>query len=86
MARGTPLQRKIVDDLGNYLTGRMALNDFREAFLRETWSIDSVPDEPAREMSYEIEHRLAEFSNGDWAEDELKDLLRPLAERFALSA
>jgi len=29
-------------------------------------------------LSYEIEHRLAEFAHGDWDEQELRLLLRPL--------
>ena len=34
----------------------------------------------AEDLTYDIELRLAEFSGGGWTEEELKDLLRPLAE------
>ena len=52
-------------------------NDIRE-FLRNT--------DDARELSYEIEHRLAEFTHGDWDEQELRLLLRPFAERRSEAA
>ena len=64
----------------------MALDAFRDWFAPATWNIDAASTQDARELSYEIEHRLAEFTNGDWDEQELKLLLRPFAERRSEAA
>jgi hypothetical protein len=82
----TPLQLEIISHLRSYLSGEIDANAFREWFLGETWEIDGTDDEAAKETSYEIELRFAEYSNGDWSEHEFKDLLRSLVEHASPTA
>ena len=76
----------IQEQLGRFVSGDLALEKFRDWFTPATWNIDDESTEDARELSYEIEHRLAEFTHGDWDEQELKLLLRPFAERRSEAA
>lgn len=74
------------EQLRRYIADELTLDAFREWFTPATWEHDSTPDADARELGYEIEHRLAEFTHGDWTEQELKLLLRPFAERRSEAA
>ena len=77
---------QIKEQLRPFVSGDLALDVFRDWFTPATWNIDAASMPDARELSYEIEHRLAEFTNGDWDEQELKLLLRPFAERRSEAA
>jgi hypothetical protein len=72
--------------LQRYVAGELGLDAFRDWFTPATWGIDQTKDITGRELAYEIEHRLAEYTNGDWDELELKQLLRPFAERRSEAA
>ena len=68
------------------MSDELTLDAFRQWFTPATWDIDNTNVDDARELSYEVEHRLAEFTHGDWDEQELKLLLRPFAERRSEAA
>jgi hypothetical protein len=72
------LDLEIRDKLGSYLLGEISLEDFKDWFVPSSWDVDHQNNQAAINMVYEIELRLAEYSNGYWSEDELKPLLRPL--------
>jgi len=72
------LENKIRDKLASYLLGEVSLEDFKDWFVPASWNVDHSNNRAAINMVYEIELRLAEYSNGYWSEDELKQLLRPL--------
>ncbi len=74
------------EQLRRYIADELSLDAFRDWFTPATWASDGASDNDARELSYEIEHRLAEFTHGDWTEQELKLLLRPFAERRSEAA
>ncbi len=76
----------IQEQLRRFVSGELALDAFRDWFTPATWGIDNTSTDDARELSYEIEHRLAEFTHGDWDEQELRLLLRPFAERRSEAA
>lgn len=76
----------IQEKLLRFISGEVTLDAFRDWFTPATWDIDAADMADARELSYEIEHRLAEFTHGDWDEQELKLLLRPFAERRSETA
>ena len=76
----------IQEQLRRFVSGELALDAFRDWFTPATWDIDHTGADDARELSYEIEHRLAEYASGDWDEQELKLLLRPFAERRSEAA
>jgi hypothetical protein len=64
--------------LARYLNGDISLHDFEEWFVPLAWSIEQTQNANANELAGEIELRLAEFSNGDWTEAELRTKLEPL--------
>lgn len=72
------LNALIRDHLGDYVAGKTSLREFDEWFIPETWDVDRSGDQPLIDLTYEIILRLAEYSNGDCSETELKRLLRPL--------
>lgn len=76
----------IQEQLRRFVSGELTLDAFRDWFTPSTWDIDSVNADDARELAYEIEHRLAEFTHGDWDEQELRLLLRPSAEHRSEAA
>jgi hypothetical protein len=67
--------------LSAYLNRKISLSQFRDWFDVETWDLDLQPETALGQTVGEIELRLAEFTNGHRTEDELRDLLQPLAHR-----
>ncbi len=73
---------EIRDKLGSYLLGEISLEDFKDWFVPVLWNIEYSNNQDAMNIAYEMELRLAEYSNDYWSEDELKALLRPLVENY----
>lgn len=63
--------------LARYLDAGISLEDFKARFVHLAWNI-GTSQVHGIEMVHVIELRLAEHSNGDWTEEELKAQLRPL--------
>ena len=61
--------------LSEYIAGDMTLKKFAAWFAPVVWGIDSAPA-GSQDLAYELELRLAEYSNGDWTEAELRRLFR----------
>lgn len=81
-----PLEFEIRDRLHAYLSGEISLHDFEDWFFPKTWDVDKS-DEPALlDLVYQIKLDWAEFTNGDWSEEELRSMLRSLAERFTITS
>lgn len=72
--------------LARYLRGEMSLHQFDEWFVPATWDVEKTGDQATIDLTYENVLRLAESSNGDCTESELKSLLRPLVPASAPSA
>jgi hypothetical protein len=70
----------------DYLAGEITLRDFEDWFFSETWDVDQKRDLALVGLVYAIKLCLAEFSNGDWTEDELRGLLKSLQEKHFLIA
>jgi hypothetical protein len=68
----TPLADTLRDRLRRYV-------EFDRWFVPATADVDRMDDPETTDLAYEVLLRLAEFSNGDWTETELKDLLRQTA-------
>jgi hypothetical protein len=66
------LDQEIRQQLARYLAGELALADFEGWLASVSW------DEPS-ELAGEVTLRIAEFTSGDWTEDELRARLQPLA-------
>src|SRR5712692_6815584 len=82
------LDFNIRERLATYLAKEISLHEFEDWFFPETWDVDQLGDLALTNLVYGIKLRLAEFSNGDWTEDELRSLLRhkkpqPLATGWA---
>ena len=65
--------------LARYLGGEVSLQEFEDWLIPVAWSLDPEGHSAAEDIAYEIELRLAEFTNNHWTEPELRDMLRPLA-------
>jgi len=61
--------------LKDYIAGDITLSEFEGWFVPAYWNIHHRRDDDLSQIVYEIELRLAEYSNGDWSEEELKGLL-----------
>lgn len=79
-----PFDLGIREKLAKYLAEEISLSAFQEWFVPRAWNIDKRGEPGAVELVHEIELRLAEFSNGDWTEDELRTQLRPLATHYTV--
>jgi hypothetical protein len=75
----TPLADTLRDRLRRYVVGELSLVEFDRWFVPATADVDRMDDPETTDLAYEVLLRLAEFSNGDWTETELKDLLRQTA-------
>lgn len=76
------LDNEIREKLASYLVGEISLEDFEDWFVSASWNVSQSKNQSAINMVYEIELRLAEYSDGFRSEDELKNLLRPLVENY----
>jgi hypothetical protein len=72
----------IREQLARYLAKEISLREFEDWFFPETWDVDQLGDLALMNLVYGIKLRLAEFSHGDWTENELRSLLRPFIEKF----
>ncbi len=77
-----PLELEIRDRLSAYLASEISLQDFEDWFFPKTWDVDKLDDPALLDPVYEIKLNWAEFSNGDWTEEELRSMLRPLVEKY----
>lgn len=76
------LDFNIREQLARYLAKEISLREFEDWFFPETWDVDQLGDLALMNLVYGIKLRLAEFSHGDWTENELRSLLRPFIEKF----
>jgi len=69
------LTQAIEDRLQRYLAGEESLAEFEAWLVPETWDISPQSDRGAHDLATAITLRIAEFTNGDWTEDQLRDEL-----------
>ena len=81
-----PLELEIRDRLSAYLAGETSLRDFEDWFFPKTWDVDKLDDPALLDLVYQIKLDWAEFSNGDWSEKDLRDMLKSLVEKFTISS
>ena len=77
------LDLEIRERLEGYLDGEITRSAFEDWFYSATWDVESE-DGTARELTFAIMRLLAERSNGDWNETELKERLRPMLTTYWL--
>ena len=66
--------------LRRYLTGDLALRDFVRWLASRMESLERHPQ--ADDLAQEIYLRLAEYTNGDWTEEQLRAFFRPLVTTY----
>lgn len=69
----------VIDEhLHRYLRGEDSLADFEAWLVPTTWDLSPQNDREGHERATAITLRIAEFTNGDWTEDQLRDALAAL--------
>jgi len=76
------LDIEIRDRLASYIVGEISLKDFEDWFVPVSWNIIHSGNLSAINLAYEVELWLAEFSDGYWSEDELKEHFKPLVMNY----
>lgn len=76
----------IHEKLAKYLANEISLNDFEDWFFPETWDITQPQDLNLLNLIYSIKLRLAEFSNHDWSEDQLRSLLGFISANYVIGS
>ncbi len=74
------LESQIRQKLGQYLAGLITLREFEEWFSPATWDVENSGEPAAATLTWEIELRLAEYSNGHRTDGELRELLQKAVE------
>lgn len=75
---------EMIDRLSSYVGGENSLEAFDQWFVPTTWDINEVEDPIAYHLSGEIYLLLAEYTQGDRTDDELKAALGLLIESHAV--
>lgn len=76
------LDIQIREKLAQYLLSRISLREFLEWFTLSTLDVDRVGNDAARELSYDIESALAEFTNGHITEQQLRHEFLAIASNY----
>lgn len=82
----TPVDLEIREQIARYLAGEQSLHELLEWLLPLSREGNRDADREAEALTNEILLRWAEYTNGDWSEEELKDLFRPLLPVGSVSA
>ena len=70
--------------LARYLKGELTLNEFQDWFVPQSWNFHQASDPSLQKFVSGVELALAEFGNGDWSENELRQLLNILRTNYEL--
>ena len=81
----TNLSLRIRRELSRCLAGQTSLHQFARWLAPITLATFENAHGEAVELIAEIELRLAEYSNGDWTEEELRRLFRSLVSTYHFS-
>ena len=63
--------------LRRHIAGEINIDSFASGVAPIAWCLN--PGDEGADLAFEVELRLAEFSNGDWTKAELRDLLTGIA-------
>jgi hypothetical protein len=73
------LYTSLVQLLTEYVEGDLALREFHAAFAPLAWDAESGGDARSEELAYDVMHRIAEYTQGQWDEPALRTLLCQIA-------
>src|SRR5256885_15443836 len=74
----------IRNHLAAYLAGEISFSAFEDWFFPKTWNVEQMRLPTLTDLVYKIKLAWAEFSHGDWTEDEFRSILRSLIEHFRI--
>jgi len=69
--------------LSQYLAEELTLKQFLRRYLPVLATAST--DGPADELVHEIYVRIAEYTNGDWTEAELREILAPIVRTYVVA-
>lgn len=76
---------ELQDQVVRYLANRISLHEFRNWFDVASWEAEIEPNSRLYAMIAEVELRLAEYTNGHWTEEELREQMRKIVpDKFVL--
>lgn len=78
-------EHHIRESVARYLSDAMSLVDFQTWFVPRAWEILET-ESPAAPIASHIELLLAEYTNGDLSEDDLREALTPFGSVAVLDA
>lgn len=78
----SPLDVAVRQHLAAYLGSEIDLPAFKQWFVAHTWDVEREGNRSDIALVHDLQLRLIEFSNGDWTEDELRTLLRPVLQTY----
>lgn len=68
--------------IARYLAGGISIAELQSSIAPLAWNIDRRADPNSTSLGHELDLLLAEFSHGDWNEEEVRRYLRPLVESY----
>jgi hypothetical protein len=71
-------------ELGRYLKGQCTLKEFEDWFVPRSWDFNQNSNPSLQKLVAQVELSLAEFSNGDWSEKELRQQLGILMTNYEI--
>lgn len=78
------LHHELNDRLSRYLAGQIDLSEFHDWFIPASWDIDAESQQFKR-LAHRLQLLLAEFSNGDRDEQDLRNNFWSLLERASVT-
>lgn len=78
-------EQSIREHLAGLFAREISLNTFDEWFFAETLDIDHTSDASLQKLVYGIKLLLAEYSHGDWTEQELHQHFKDILRRYDMS-
>lgn len=73
---------EIRQQLARYLKGEHTLNEFQDWFVPRSWNFHEKANPSLQKLVSSIELAIAEFTNGDWSRQELRDVLDLLLKTY----
>jgi hypothetical protein len=71
-------EHHIREALARYVSGEVSLVEFQDWFIPRAWEV-LAEGSSATDVTSELELLLAEFTNGQWTERDLREALKPHA-------
>jgi len=79
-----PLDIDIRDKIVSYLLDDISIEQLEDWFVSASYNFLQKENKNIVDLVSDIGLLLAEYSNGDWSENELKNFLRPMVESYSV--